>query len=100
MKPKQQNPYARNLKRYEDYIAQKEWAKFELHKLSKTTQHYKLIDLIPDRHIFKVWFTNDKYRNFVSNYEDTQKAFDQVFSLFPDALFIEKEISTLDKNFY
>ena len=45
METKLQTQDSRNLKRYEDHVAQKELAKFELHKLSKTAQHHNLIDI-------------------------------------------------------
>lgn len=44
METKLQIQDTRNLKRYEDYVAQKELAKFELHKLFKTAQCHNLID--------------------------------------------------------
>ena len=45
METKLQTQDARNLKRHEDYVAQKELAKFELHKLSKSAQCYNSTDI-------------------------------------------------------
>ena len=65
METKLQIQDTRNLKRYEDYVAQKELAKFELHKLSKTAQCHNLIDARKKSPSFRWEQFNLRQINFV-----------------------------------